>query len=140
MTESSLPHNRVRQARRAAKLSQVELAERVGVHRSAVAQWESVGGCHPTVENMARIAIATAVSFEWLATGRGRMKYQSDFLPGDEVPAVLLDYAAQGESEVRALAGLRRLDNPQIEAVVELIERLGKAHALKLKRKVPYSR
>jgi DNA-binding XRE family transcriptional regulator len=77
------PANRIRQARRHAGKTQGGLAAAVGVHRSAVAQWEKPGGPHPTVENLARISISTGTSFEWLATGRGRMVYASDLLPGD---------------------------------------------------------
>lgn len=133
--------NRIRQARRNAKLSQKALAELVGVHRSAVAQWEQPGGSLPTMENLARIAITTAVQFEWLATGRGRMTYVSDLAPpGDETPAVLLEFSAQGEVEVRALASLRKLEFADGMAVVEMLEALADSRLLKLKRKTPYSR
>ena len=129
--------SRVRQARRHANLSQAQLAAKVGVHRSAVAQWEHVGGSHPTVENMARIASITAVSFEWLATGRGRMKYLSDLIPGEETPAVLIDYAAQSETEARALVALRHLDTTSALAIVEMIAALAKTQRLKLKKRKP---
>lgn len=70
-----MPHLplRIRQARRSADLTQDALARHLDVNRSAVAQWERKEGCRPTSENLARIAMATHVSFEWLATGRGRM-------------------------------------------------------------------
>ena len=64
---------RIRQARRSADLTQDGLARHLDVNRSAVAQWERKEGCRPTSENLARIAMATHVSYEWLATGRGRM-------------------------------------------------------------------
>ena len=83
------PRNRIRQARRHGNLSQQALAERVGVHRSAVAQWEQPGGSHPTMENLARIAISTGVSFEWLATGRGRMQFVSDLVASDAASAAM---------------------------------------------------
>jgi transcriptional regulator with XRE-family HTH domain len=133
-------NNRIRQARRQAKLSQRDLATRIGVHRSAVAQWEQPEGSHPTVENMARLAITTAVNFEWLATGRGRMKYSSDLIPGEETPAVLLEYSAQSETEVRALASMRKLDFRTLSAIVDMIDALALGHQLKLGRKTPYSR
>ena len=53
----SLLFNRIRQARRGAELSQSELANIVGVARSAVAQWERRDGAKPTTENMAKIAM-----------------------------------------------------------------------------------
>lgn len=133
-------NNRIRQARRQAKLSQQGLAERVGVHRSAVAQWEQPEGSHPTVENLARVAITTSVNFEWLATGRGRMKFSSDLLPGEETPAVLLEYSAQSETEVRALAAMRKLGFRALAAIVDMMEALALGHQLKLGRKTPYSR
>lgn len=129
--------NRVRQARRHAHLSQQQLATKVGVHRSAVAQWEQAGGSHPTVENLARIAAVTAVQFEWLATGRGRMKFVSDLIPGDESPALLLEYAAQSETEARALIALRHLDVPSALAIVEMLVALAKTERLKLRHRKP---
>ena len=132
--------NRIRQARRSAKLSQQALGDLVGVHRSAVSQWEQPGGSLPTMENLARIAITTSVQFEWLATGRGRMKYQSDLSPTDETPALLLEYCAQGEVEIRALAALRKLDFTDGLAVVAMLESLADSRLVKLKRKAPYSR
>jgi transcriptional regulator with XRE-family HTH domain len=129
--------NRIRQARRHATLSQQQLAAQVGVHRSAVAQWEQPGGSHPTVENLARVAAVTSVSFEWLATGRGRMKYISDLIPGDETPAVLIEYAAHSETEARALVALRHLDTNSALAVVEMLVALAKTQRLKLKKRKP---
>ena len=133
-------NNRIRQARRFAKLSQAELATRVGVHRSAVAQWEAPAGSRPTVDNLARIALSTGVQFEWLATGRGRMKYASDIVPSDETPALLLEHSAQSEAEVRGLVAMRLLDFKTMLAILELMESLGKTQQLRFKRKTPYSR
>jgi transcriptional regulator with XRE-family HTH domain len=132
--------NRIRQARRNAKLSQKALAMLVGVHRSAVSQWEQPAGSMPTLENLARIAVTTSVQFEWLATGRGRMKYVSDLTDANETPAILLEYCAQGEVEVRALAALRKLDYTDGFAFVGMLEALADSRLLKLKRKTPYSR
>jgi len=132
------PSNRIRQARRSAKLSQGELAARLGVYRSVVTQWESTEGTHPTMEHLAQIAIATGASFEWLGTGRGRMKFTSDLV--DEESLVDVHFAAQDESEVCVLVGLRKLEFGHVQAVIDLIELLGQHKALKLKRKVAYSR
>lgn len=136
--------NRVRQARRAAGLSQQELAVRVGVHRSAVAQWEKPSGSNPTMENASRIALSTAVSFEWLVTGRGRMKYRSDIVPSDEGNdeplGVLIDHSAQSDTEVRALVAMRKLDYSALFPIIELMEALARPAKLKLSRVTPYSR
>lgn len=133
------PSNRVRQARRSARLSQLKLASLLGVHRSAVSQWESSAGTRPTVEHLAQIAVATGVNFEWIATGRGRMRFSSDLL-GEETPVVVVEYAAQDEMEARVLVGLRKLDGAHVEAVLDLVESLGRSQSLKLKRRVAYSR
>lgn len=133
-------NNRIRQARRHARLSQQALAARIGVHRSAVAQWEQPGGPNPTMEHSALVALTTAVSFEWLATGRGRMAYASNLVPGEETPAVLLEFSAQDETEVRGLAAMRKLDFPSVLALVDLMEALSHARQMKLGRKTPYSR
>jgi len=132
--------NRIRQARRNAKLSQKALAMLVGVHRSAVSQWEQPAGSMPTLENLARIAITTSVQFEWLATGRGRMKYVSDLANTNETPAVLLEVCAQDEMEIRMLAAVRKLDYADGFAIVGMMEALADSRLVKLKRKTPYSR
>lgn len=135
-----IQHNRIRQARRLAKLSQQSLAQLVGVHRSAVAQWETAGGCHPTVVNLARIALATSVQFEWLATGRGRMCFQSDIGRTDESVTVLFTHSAQTEVEARVLCALRKLSNTDVLAFAEMFECLAGNRAPKLRRDVAYSR
>lgn len=103
--------DRIRQARRLKTLSQTQLAEQVGVQRSAVAQWERVGGTHPSVEHLAQIAVITQVLFEWLATGRGPMTSeatQSEAAPGAPTtpPAERL---ARDEVETHVLQLIRRL-------------------------------
>ena len=63
---------RIRQARVAAKFSQQQLANRLGVQRSAVAQWESSVGTVPNMKHLTMIAVATGVAFEWPAPKIGR--------------------------------------------------------------------
>ena len=134
------PRNRIRQARRHGNLSQQALAERVGVHRSAVAQWEQPGGSHPTMENLSRIAISTGVSFEWLATGRGRMAFVSDLVPGEASTAAVIEYSAHCETEVRGLTAMRRMEFSTLMAVVELMESLADKRSPRPNRRAPYSR
>ncbi len=62
---------RIRYARRRSALTQAQFADRVGVGRSAVANWECADDTGPSAERLAGIAALTGVSFEWLATGRG---------------------------------------------------------------------
>src|SRR5215467_10550224 len=85
--------DRIRRARHAAKLSQTALAERVGVTASAVAQWEHPRGTSPALSRLQAIATATAVNFEWLATGRGT-QFAPRSAEGAEAPALKLDLFA----------------------------------------------
>ena len=81
---------RIRQCRQAARLSQAELAAKVGVRRSAVAQWERIGGSSPSVSHLAQLALTAGVSFEWIATGRGAMRLTDN----EPEPTVLIgDFA-----------------------------------------------
>ncbi|HMB56887.1 MAG TPA: helix-turn-helix transcriptional regulator [Arenimonas sp.] len=118
--------NRIRQARRAADLSQADLAAIVGVQRSAVAQWERIDGSRPTTENLSKIALATSINFEWLATGRGRMKLRLEGDEDDSTPALLLQFFAQDELEERALMALRQLDYREMLAIVEMAEAMAR--------------
>jgi transcriptional regulator with XRE-family HTH domain len=61
---------RIVTARHAANLSQGRLAQRIGVSRGAVGQWET-GATEPNDSNLRRVAIETGAPYEWLATGRG---------------------------------------------------------------------
>ncbi|GAB2491633.1 helix-turn-helix domain-containing protein [Arenimonas alkanexedens] len=98
---------RIKRCRKDAHLSQAALAEQLGLGRSAVAQWERDTPVSPTVGHLAALAVATGVSFEWLATGRGARVIGGK---GDEPPAFVLDHIAQSESEERLLVAFRRLD------------------------------
>lgn len=116
---------RIRQARRRAGHSQSALALAVGVNRSAVAQWERPSGSRPNSSNLEKIAVATSVLFEWLATGRGLMCMSvADIL--DQTPAFQLSYYAHDEVEERVLLGLRKLVYWQTLSIAELVESLGR--------------
>lgn len=67
------PQERIRFARRTAGLSQAQLAEAVGVQRSAVSHWEAPHGKNPSVSHLREVALVTGLQFEWMATGRGDM-------------------------------------------------------------------
>lgn len=112
--------DRIRVARRHAKLSQEGLAKAVGVQRSAASQWESSGGKRPTVNNLARVAEITGVQFEWLATGRGTaFGGAGDRL--DDVSAVA-GHLVHEPQEVRVLLALRRLPVRLQVMVAEIAE------------------
>lgn len=112
---------RIRRCRTLMRLSQHELARRVGVHRSAVTQWERDGGTRPCVEHLAAISIVANVPFEWLATGRG----DPTCSPEIEVPAIAYDYAVD-ETEARLLEVIRRLPKRAQKAVCDLVEMIAK--------------
>lgn len=69
---------RIRLARRAAGMSQKQLAQAVGVQRSAVSHWEAPLGKNPSVSHLREIAMVAGTQFEWLATGRGEMPLSKD--------------------------------------------------------------
>lgn len=95
---------RIRRARTVATLSQATLARRVGVHRSAVTQWERAPGTTPSVDHLLQVATVTGVAFEWLATGRGQSYPEAG---GFDMAVVIQDYA-NDDLESRVLSGLRR--------------------------------
>lgn len=111
---------RIRRLRSSAKLSQAELALLVGVKRSAVAQWESETGTHPSVEHLSKLAVVTGATFEWLATGRGLYAGVST---DPEVPAVAWDFA-QDDLESRVLKLVRRMPAKKQLVACKLLEAL----------------
>ena len=62
--------NRIKKARLEKGWSQAELARRMFITQSSVAEWES-GRKAPHTKNLARLAMLLGISVEWLATGRG---------------------------------------------------------------------
>lgn len=118
-------HDRIRLARRHAGVSQTEFAIKVGVQRSAVAQWESANGANPTMENMIKIAILGCVQVEWLASGRGNMAMPKQLLADDQITALQLAEFAISDDEQRMLRAMRALDRRAVQAVVALAECLG---------------
>jgi transcriptional regulator with XRE-family HTH domain len=113
--------SRIRCARTLANLTQSELGAKLGIRRTAVAQWEQVVGTHPTMANLMQLAILTEVRFEWLATGRGVMPL------GDlhTEPAAVMSEFAHDILESRLLNAIRRLSMHKREVIVEMVEKLG---------------
>lgn len=68
---------RVRWTRRRTCLAQTHLAEKIGVTRGAVANWET-GRAEPRRKHMARLAILAHVDYDWLTTGRGEANQSDD--------------------------------------------------------------
>ena len=109
---------RIRVARQRAGLPQRELAAMIGVSRGAVANWESATGVLPATERLQRIAHATGVAFEWLATGRGAAPYQHSL---DDVPAADIEIVEDG-LELRLLRAFRAAPQRQHARIVEALE------------------
>ncbi|HEX4854202.1 helix-turn-helix transcriptional regulator [Arenimonas sp.] len=111
---------RIRRARSLAGLSQVALAEAVGVRRSAVAQWERRDGCLPSMQHLIAIAGTTGVRLEWLGTGEGDWRKET----GDWTEAVRREDFAQDDIEADCLAAIRRMPTPvrkQMLGVLKLV-------------------
>jgi transcriptional regulator with XRE-family HTH domain len=113
---------RIRRARTVRKLTQAQLALCLGVHRSAVAQWEQHMGTMPNVVNLEKIAESLEISFEWLATGRGQMLLGPAYDSRERVPSEF----ARDEMEERMLQASRQLNAHKREAVITLMEALAR--------------
>jgi transcriptional regulator with XRE-family HTH domain len=114
---SGLLPDRIRHARRLAGISQSGLATQLGVVPSAVAQWELPKGTTPTVAHLASIASIAAVSFEWLATGRGAIRADAV-----ETPALESSMFAGDVLEERLLLAYRRIPARKREVLVRWLE------------------
>jgi len=96
--------DRIRVARRRARLSQTQAALAIGVHRGTFAHWERGGGHLPSARNVIQLAQVLDVGHDWLMTGRGQMEpSQAD------ASAVRLDCFARSLDEERWLQAFRRL-------------------------------
>lgn len=92
--------SRIRSARRAAGLTQEQLAEKIGVSRQAVQAWETKGQ-PPKFENLAPLAKALGVSLSQL-TGEAAQPNVRVVDPSDELPS---DVVAIPECRVTFGAG-----------------------------------
>ena len=108
---------RIRTARTRAGMSQGELAEALGVSRSAVGNWESAKGrVSPTSERLSELALATGVSYEWLATGRG-----TPLAPIDGIPAADAEFV-DDPIERRLLQAFRSGSDQFKQAILVVLE------------------
>ena len=114
--------HRIRLARRHAAMSQAQLANAVGVQRSAVSHWEAPDGKNPSVKHLREIALVTGVQFEWIATGRGEMAPSRDAVLDavSAVDALLVDDAL----EQRLVLAFREAPVRARLALVEVAEEL----------------
>ena len=122
---------RIRLARRHAALSQAQLADVVGVQRSAVSHWEAPEGKNPSVKHLREVALATGVQFEWLATGRGEMGTSRDTVLDSvaAADALLVDDVL----EQRLLRAFREAPVRARLALVEIVEELAQQRTGRLR-------
>jgi transcriptional regulator with XRE-family HTH domain len=98
---------RVRAARRDRGLTQDELADQVGVSRSAVAQWET-GRAGQVTGNLARIAGVLEVNVEFLMYGDDK-RAVGEVRQGDELALLRLYRECEPDDRQMLLRTARRL-------------------------------
>lgn len=98
---------RIRATRRERSLTQDELADRVGVSRSAVAQWET-GRTGQVTGNLSRIAEALEVNVEFLVHGDDKHG-MAEVRQGDELALIRLYRECDPEDRQMLLRTARRL-------------------------------
>lgn len=106
---------RIRAARELQGLTQAALAERVGVTRSAVAQWET-GRAGQVGGNLAQIASVLGVGVEHLLLGAGAAMVAQELghqesMSGDELALLRLYRGCKDEDRSVLLRLARRLIN-----------------------------
>ncbi len=114
--------DRIRMARRAAGLSQSNVAELLLVHRGTVGHWERGAGHLPTSANLLALATAMGTSYEWLATGRGSMQVSND----NEPSAVRLDCFAWSVEEEQLLLAFREISSSRQAKILDFARSLGR--------------
>ncbi len=103
---------RLKEARKASGMSQVELAPLIGLAKDSVSRYER-GEVSPNAELVMLLAVSLGVSADWLLTGEGEMRRtRQGVMPN-------LD-----ESERCWLGWLRDLDDEQRSHLAKLIEHL----------------
>lgn len=110
LTDMNTPHDiggRIRTLRRDKGLSQDDLAQKVGVSRSAVAQWET-GRSGQVTGNLSRIARALDTHVEYLVYGQDQAAAASVTL-GDERALLRLYRECEPEDRQILLRTARRL-------------------------------
>ena len=106
---------RIRTARRIAGITQAELASKLRVTRSAVANWERVSGVWPASSRLLSIAVTTGVSYEWLATGRG-------IATDETTPAAVAGELIDDPNELRLVRAFRGCHSAVRRALLDMAE------------------
>ena len=110
--------DRIRVARRHARISQTQAAEGVGVHRGTFAHWERGGGHLPSARNAINLAKLLRVNHEWLMTGRGEMECRAT----TSLSHVRQECIARCPEEERWLAAFRRLPHAMRQHWIRKVE------------------
>lgn len=98
---------RIRDVRRERGLTQDQLAQAIGVSRSAVAQWET-GRAGQVIGNLTRIAETLGVGVEFLAHGDNKLA-AAEINQGDELALLRLYRECKPEDRQLLLRTARRL-------------------------------
>ena len=114
---------RVREARKAAKMTQEELSKRSGLKQSSISDLE-VGKSQGTTY-LATLAAALGVNPMWLETGRGPR--EAGQAPRDQEEPGILDLKAETVAELRLLGVYRLANDREREAIDNLIKRVERA-------------
>jgi len=111
--------SRIRAARKEAGMTQVELAQKVGIAQPTLSNLEK--GNYVGTSSMIDIAIALGVRPEWLATGKGDRKAQNERL--GENPAKEVPNAHPSETIASVITQLRAL-HAEIGRTLSMLEGL----------------
>ena len=106
--------DRIKFARKSARLTQEALAKKIGISRPAVALWETGQTKAIESKNLMLAANACRVDPLWLATGAGEI--QPNWMVRDEL----------GEAPPRLVNAWRQLDDEMKEHILAIIEYLAR--------------
>ena len=120
--------DRIKKIRKALDLTQQEFADRIGVKRNTVGQWEC--GINPlTDQTISSICREFNVNEDWLRTGEGEMFIK---LTRDEEMAKLTKQLLNEEEDSfknRLISVLANLTDQQWEVLAEVAEKLSNEKA-----------
>lgn len=117
--------DRIKKLRKALGLTQQEFAEKIGVKRNTVAQYE-MGRNEPIESVITLICRTYDVRREWLVDGVGEMWIEKTL--DEEIAEFLTNVTMEGDEgfKHRLVAALARLDANGWKALEGLIEEMGK--------------
>ena len=115
--------DRVKQARKRARMTQAELARATGQSRAAISLWENGSTKHLTADSAIQAADALNVSIKWLVYGSGRMTSAS---LSPQAASIARAYDVMGSAEQREVVGyikyiLSRSVTPAESSAVEAL-------------------